>query len=900
VTRPTWNDIQNRAALFSAKWDGESYERGESQSFWSDFLDVFGIDRRRHGGYFEYAVKIDAHRRGFIDMFLPGKLLAEQKSRGRDLNRAKLQALDYLPGIPDPQLPQAIIVCDFQTFQVMNLITRDVVEFDLDNFHKHVKLFAFLLDEEASNIIEESPVNRAAAEAMALLHEQLDGSGYRGHKLELLLVRLVFCHFADDARIFEKGAFETFIKNRTTADGSNLGPLLGKVFEVLNTPPNERNHTLDSDLAALPYINGGLFAETTVMPDFDREMRETLLATATPDWSVVSPAIFGSMFQGVMSDVERHELGAHYTSEKNILRVIQPLFLDALYVEFDKVRKSPKQLASFHEKLARLSFMDPACGCGNFLVITYRELRRLEHRVVDALQKGMVTLTDVRDLLKVRVEQMYGIEIEEFPALIARTALWLTDLQMNLEAGARFGQQYTRIPLTEGAHIHNANALTTPWNDIVPAAELDFILGNPPFNGSRTMVREQKEQVRAVARGIREAGLLDYVAAWYLLAAEYTAANPAIQVAFVSTNSISQGEQPGIIWERLFALGCTINFAHRTFRWSNDARGVAAVHCVVIGFSRTAVKPKQIYSYIDIGGEPVLTIVDRINPYLVDGADTLVRNRQKPISAVPRMSFGNMPADGGNLILSPAERDELLAEDPTAAPYVLPLIGAAEFINGKMRYCLWLEGVSAGAVRSHPQVFERVQKTREVRLVSARPKLADVSSLFAQITQRPDVPFLLVPRHSSENREYVPMGFFPAGNVGHDSCLVIPDADPFHFAVLTSRMHMAWLRAVGGRLKSDYRYSKDIVYNNFVWPASTEAQRLALATGARAILDARAVEPDSTLADLYDPAAMPGSLRKAHHAVDAAVDRLYRMKPFDDDVQRVAHLLELHRETTSS
>jgi hypothetical protein len=320
VTRPTWNDIQNRAALFSAKWDGESYERGESQSFWSDFLDVFGIDRRRHGGYFEYAVKIDAHRRGFIDMFLPGKLLAEQKSRGRDLNRAKLQALDYLPGIPDPQLPQAIIVCGFQTFQVMNLITRDVVEFDLDNFHKHVKLFAFLLDEEASNIIEESPVNRAAAEAMALLHEQLDGSGYRGHKLELLLVRLVFCHFADDARIFEKGAFETFIKNRTTADGSNLGPLLGKVFEVLNTPPNERNHTLDSDLAALPYINGGLFAETTVMPDFDREMRETLLATATPDWSVVSPAIFGSMFQGVMSDVERHELGAHYTSEKHPAR----------------------------------------------------------------------------------------------------------------------------------------------------------------------------------------------------------------------------------------------------------------------------------------------------------------------------------------------------------------------------------------------------------------------------------------------------------------------------------------------------------------------------------------------------------------------------------------------------
>jgi hypothetical protein len=894
MPRPAWNDIESQAAVFAASWAGESHERAEAQTFWSDFLALFGIDRRRHGGYFEYAVRLDAARRGFIDMFLPGKLLAEHKSAGRDLRRAQQQALDYLPGIPDAQLPEAIVVSDFATFQVLNLTSRQLVEFPLTDLPKHVREFAFLLDEETSSYVEESPVNRAAAEQMAALHDALRDTNYRDHKLRLFLVRLVFCNFADDARIFPRGAFEHYLRTRTREDGTDLGPLLGKLFETLNTPEQDRSRVLDADLAALPYINGGLFAEAIPMPDFDRALRAALLKPTEVDWSEVSPAIFGSMFQGVMSEVERHDLGAHYTSEQNILRAIGPLFLDDLYLEFDRVRTSPARLNAFHDKLAQIRVLDPACGCGNFLVITYRELRRLEHRVIDALQKGQPTLVDVRDLLKVAPEQMYGIELEEFPGLIARTALWLTDHQMNLEAGQSFGVAYTRIPLHEGAHIVEGNALTLDWNTVITPNHLTHIVGNPPFNGSRTMLAPQKAELRAVARGLREAGFLDYVAGWYIRAAEYVQQNKTIRFAFVSTNSLTQGEQPGILWSRLWELGCSIAFAHRTFRWRNDARGVAAVHCVIIGI--TADRPgraRPLYSYLDIDEAPILTLVDRINPYLIDSADTdIARTRQTQISGELEMAFGNMAADGGNLILTADQAHDLLDQYPAAGEWVKPFIGAREFLQGGSRYCLWLDGVEPREIRAVPPVYDRVAANRAVRAASARPKLADVAQEFAQITQQPEQPFLLIPRHSSENRDYVPLGLFEAGNIGADSCLVLPDATLFHFGVLQSRMHMAWLRTVSGRLKSDYRYSKDVVYNNFVWPTVNDDDRGAIGDLARDIFDARLAHDGATLADLYDPAVMPRDLRTAHRALDAAVDRAYRKAPFADDVQRVAMLFE--------
>lgn len=895
MARLSWNEIAARAEQFSKEWAGETYEKGESQTFWSEFLQVFGIDRRRAGGYFEYGVKLAGSKYGFIDMFLPGKLVAEQKSAGRDLTKATSQALGYLDGIPDHDLPYQVVACDFQTFQVYDTDTRDTVTFSLSELAKNVRRFSRLIEEKSLRVEEQTPVNREAAERMASLHNQLHSTGFVGHKLELFLVRVVFCLFADDARIFEPSIFENYIRQRTSQDGTDLGPRLGKLFEVLNTPIEQRSSSLDDDLKAFPYINGGLFAETTTMPDFTTTTRMSLIRACRPDWSKVSPAIFGSMFQGVMDEEARHDVGAHYTSEENILRAIKPLFLDDLYLEFDSIKGDKKKLLAFHERLGNLGFLDPACGAGNFLIVAYRELRKLEHRVLLALTKGQAAFSDVTELLKVRVEQFSGIEILESAALIANTALWLTDHQMNLEASNLFGESYARIPLTDGAHIVCANALTTDWESVRAPTHTDYILGNPPFLGSRIMTKGQKDELRAIAMGYHQAGFLDFVVAWYILADRFMAKNPGVEAALVSTNSISQGEQPGIFWPRLLANGQHLNFAHRTFIWTNDARGVAHVHCVIVGFSRKKRPVKQLFHYADGRGEPVLDLVDSISPYLIPGDEYVVTNRQEQISGAPKMAFGNMPADGGHLLLTAPERDELLAVCPAAEPWILPFLGAAEFINGLERYCLWMEGVTATQLKAMTPVYERVAAVKAVREKSARPQLAATPHLFAQRTQSPDKPFLIVPGASSQRRPYVPMAFITDRAVASNACLVIEDATLYDFGVLTSRMHMDWLRTVGGRLKSDYRYSKDVVYNNFVFPHTTEAQRGAVESLAQSILDVRAQHPDDTLAALYDDIAMPADLRAAHAKLDAYVEKLYRATPFESSWARVAHLLALHK-----
>ncbi len=898
MTRPSWNEIRARAANFAAEWEGETYEKGESQSFWADFLNIFGINRRRAGGYFEYAVKLSGGRRGYIDMFLPGRLLAEQKSGGRDLNAARGQAFEYLDGLDDHDLPQAVVLSDFATFQHVDLDTRQVVEFRLEELPDYVRLFAPLVDEQTTSIEETSPVNRQAAERMAELHNRLEAAGYIGHKLELFLVRLVFCLFAEDAGIFDPKQFRDYIRNRTAEDGTDTGLRLTKLFEVLNTDHEDRSDLLDEDLKAFPYVNGGLFAENTPAPDFDANLRLALLLASQPDWHKVSPAIFGAMFQGVMDGDDRHDLGAHYTSEENILRVIKPLFLDNLYAEFEKARaskNSAQALDAFHDKLARLTFLDPACGSGNFLIVAYRELRRLELKVIEAKAKQS-TIVVLESDLRVRVEQFYGIEIDEFPVQIARTAMWLTDHQMNIEAGRAIGHEYSRLPLTEGAHIVHANALTTDWSSVVTPEDLHFIFGNPPFLGSRTMDKGQKADLRAVAKGYPQAGFLDFVTAWYILADRMMAQNPAIEAAFVSTNSISQGEQPGILWPKLYANGNHITFAHRTFRWMNAARGVAAVHCVIVGFARTARTPALLFDYPDIAGEPVLDLVESISPYLIAGDEFVVSNRQEQISGAPRMAFGNMPADGGHLLLGEAEKEELIRAEPLAKEWILPCLGAQELIQGKRRYALWLEGITPAQLRSMPRVSARVAAVRSVRLDSARPELADTPHLFAQRTQSPDESVLVIPSVSSERRDYVPMELLTPGTVVTNLCLAIPGAPAELFALLTSRMHMDWLRVVGGRLKSDLRYSKDVVYNNFVLPPVDEGQRATLAELGQSILNARALYPDSTLADLYDPTTMPSELRKAHSANDDYVDRLYRDQGFTSPDERVALLLDLVKE----
>lgn len=899
MARLSWSEIAARTAAFADRWEGETYEKGEAQSFWTEFLEAFGVDRRRAGGYFEYAVKLNTKRQGFVDVFLPGKLLVEHKSHGRDLHAATSQALGYLDGLDDHDLPEAIIACDFERFTHRDLRTGETTEFTLSELKDNVRLFGPLIEQPSLKVEEQNPVSLDAAERMAMLHRDIQATGFTGHALEVFLVRLVFCLFADDSRIFEPGQFHNYIANRTQIDGSDLGPRLRRLFEVLNTPPASRSTALDPELAAFEYVNGGLFSEDLPVPDFTSEARQSLLHASAVDWSKVSPAIFGGLFQGVMDDEARHDLGAHYTSEQNILRVIKPLILDPLYAELETALayKQPKRrltaLAALHDRIAQLRILDPACGSGNFLVIAYRELRRLEHRIMESSLRN-TTLVDVGDFLKVRVEQFAGIEIDDFAAEVARTALWLTDHQMNLEASERMGTSYARIPLTDGPHIVRGNALALDWNDVVPAEELDYIVGNPPFLGSRVMSKVQKAEIRAVAKGFRTPGFLDYVAAWYILADQMLARNPSIEVALVSTNSIAQGEQPSIIWGPLLERGNTITFAHRTFEWTNGARGVARVHCVVIGFTRTPRSGKRsLFHYPDLRGEPVLELVDNIGPYLTAGGNYVVGNRSKQISGGPDMRFGNMPADGGALILSADERADILAKYPEAEPWIRPYLGAHEFIRRTHRYCLWLDGVSPGAIARVPPVYDRVRRCREIRAMSSRPQLADAPALFAQRTQDPRTPFLLIPAVSSEKRQYVPIAFFEGGQVAANSCMVISDAPAWLGTLLTSRMHMDWLRLVGGRLKSDLRYSRDVVYNNFPFPRLTDEQRAKLGELWGEIEQVRALYPNDGFDVLYDPTLMPPELRAAHRIIDMYVDRLYSPGGFDSSVARTEALLSL-------
>ena len=911
MTNISWNEIQDRAAEFASKWQGETYEKGESQSFWSDFLSIYGVDRRRHGAFFEYAIKKGSGKQGFIDMFWPGKLLAEQKSGGKDLAKAGIQAYEYLETMPDHDLPEAVVVSDFATFQFIHLDTREKVEFKLEDLPKHVKLFGFLINQASKHLAEESPVNRQAAESMANLHNQLRDDNYEGHDLEVLLVRLVFCMFADDSGIFDHGVLQDYLLNRTSEDGSDLGPRLMQIFEALNTPVEQRQSSLDETIASLPYVNGGLFAEPLRTPYFTSAMRSELLIAMRLDWSKVSPAIFGSMFQGVMDEKERRNLGAHYTSEKNILRVIKPLFLDDLYAEFAVAnaagpRKKFEELRKLQDKIADLKFLDPACGCGNFLVITYRELRKLEHKIVAILAKNI----DQQDMfasagegvgsLKVNVDQMYGIEIEEFPSLIAQTALWLTDHQMNMEYSHQSGRMFKRLPLTTSATIVNESALTIDWKEVIAPDNLDYILGNPPFLGKQYQTKEQKEAFAEVWSGVNGAGVLDFVTAWHKKAAEYIQ-NTNIRVALVSTNSVSQGEQVGILWNELYSKGVQLDFAHRTFKWNNDAKGIAAVHCVIEGFSARGISQKRIFDYPDIKGEPIESFAQNINPYLVDAQSVTLQKRRKPLCDIPEMSYGSMPNDGGNLLLSQAEVGDLIQHEPEARKWVYRFVMGNEFINSISRYCLWLVDISPQELRNLPLVAGRIQAVRETRLASTRlatQGLATTPSLFGEIRQ-PSSRYLAIPCVSSENRDYIPIDFLDADVIAGNKVFTVQNANLYTFGILTSRIHMAWMRTVAGRLKSDYNYTNQLVYNNFIWPETSEAQKAEISNLAQNILDTRAEFPDASLADLYDPLTMPPSLAKAHKTLDKAVDKLYGDKSFASDADRVALLFERYQKAAS-
>lgn len=889
----SWNEIRDRAVAFSKEWSRDESEEAEAKSFLDAFFEVFGISRRRVASFEKKVKKIDG-KDGYVDLLWRGVLLVEFKSKGKDLDRAYTQATGYFPGIKERDLPRYILVCDFARFRLYDLETNEQTQFPLKDFYKHIRLFGFVAGYQAHAIKPEDPANIKAAELMGKLHDQLKAVGYDGHPLELYLVRLLFCVFADDTSIFERNQFQEYIEAKTAEDGHDIGHHLSGLFHTLNTAPERRLKTLDEHLAAFPYVNGRLFEETLPPAAFDAKMRNALLQCSVLDWSRISPAIFGSLFQSVMVEDARRSLGAHYTTEQNILKVIHPLFLDSLWEEFAKVKGNKPKLVEFHKRLAALKFLDPACGCGNFLVITYRELRLLELRILRELHAGKTAFLDVSQIVWVDVDQFYGIEIEEFPAQIAQVALWMVDHQMNMQISEEFGHYFRRLPLTKAPNIVRGNALTTDWKTVIPPDRLHYILGNPPFGGAKFMNDPQRQEMAAIFHDTRNSGLLDYVSAWYRLAADYMSGNPAIRTAFVSTNSITQGEQVGVLWPDLLRRGVRINFAHRTFQWTSEASGRAAVHCVIIGFALEDEPKKNLFYYDNIRSDPHRLAVSRINPYLVDGPDVTLVNRENPLCHVPSIGIGNKPIDGGHYLFTPDEKAAFVAKEPLAVPYFRRWMGAEEFLNGIERWCLWLGDCPPADLRRMPQAMARVDAVRAHRLASKSAptrKLAATPTRF-HVENIPTEPFLVIPEVSSERRPYLPIGFLQPDTLASNKLRVFRAATPYHFGILSSIMHMAWMRYVTGRLKSDYQYSVSIVYNNFPWPTPTVKQQDAVSKSAEGVLAARLKFPGSSLADLYDPLSMPPELSSAHQVLDRAVDAAYGKTSFPSEMERVAFLFE--------
>ena len=911
--RLSWNEIRARAADFAREWADAAYEKGETQSFYNDFFEVFGVRRRTVARYEEHVRRL-GNTAGFIDLFWPGVLLVEQKSAGRDLAVARDQAGTYFDALPERDRPRYQLLCNFQTFELLDRDEREETHFALADLPRHVEQFGFILGVQRRTFRDQDPVNIEASELIARLHDALKASGYDGHDLELFLVRTVFCLFADDTGIFEpRDIFLQFIEERTAPDGADLGPWMARLFQVLNTSAKRRSRALDEDLAHFPHVNGELFAEPLRIPDFDAAMREALLDAGQFDWTAISPAIFGALFQSVLEPADRRAQGAHYTTEKNILKVIEPLFLDNLRAEFRRLQarqdsRSLADLQKFCGRLGALRLFDPACGCGNFLIIAYRELRALEIEVLRemAARTGAAQLAlDVRSV--VDVDQFYGIEIGEFPARIAATALWMMDHIMNNRLSLEFGQTYARIPIEKSPHIHHADALEIDWADVLPPNECSYVFGNPPFGGSKFQSSNQRAQVRRVAALGGSGGTLDYVAAWFIRAGDYVQqAQPAAgarppRIGFVATNSITQGEQVAQLWPLLLdRRRLEIAFAHRTFAWGSDARGKAHVHVVIIGLDAAdhAPREKRLFAYEDINGEPLEGGHAVITPYLFDGGalanpHLVVREEGRSINGLGQLITGSKPIDDGHYIFKAEEQSALLESDPDAAMFLRPFVGAREYLQGGARWILALHDAAPDALARLPLVRERIAAVRAYRRASkSKPtqQLADTPTLY-HVNVLPTAPFLVLPEVSSERREYLPIGWLDPPAIPSNKLRLLPNATLTDFALLTSAMHMAWMRAVTGRLESRYMYSVGVVYNTFPTPPGfADADTTALDPLAQAVLDARAAHAGATLADLYDPDLMPPNLRKAHHALDRAVDRLYRRQRFASERDRAEHL----------
>ncbi len=914
MTTLSWEEIEDRAANFKKIWEKQKgAERQQAQNFIRDFLSVFGIENPMdNDGEFEHKCPKEVGDDGYIDYFLPQKLVVEMKSKGKDLGKAFEQVKDYVFHLPADEMPELVLVCDFDKFELYHRTTAEHVSFRLKDIRRYVRHFANIAGYETQRIYDEQlEVNIQAAVKMAKIHDALKLFGYEGHELEVYLVRLLFCMFAEDTGIFPKDAFLNYNEN-SKDNGSDLSERIGKLFEFLDMPPDIRakRTKLAADLLQFGYVDGGLFSELLHTPDFDEKMRQTLIDCCKFDWSKISPAIFGSMFQGIMDPEERREIGAHYTSEENILKVINPLFIDDLWAEFERVKSTPKKLEEFHEKIASLRILDPACGCGNFLITTYKELRRLELEIIKMKYPSRQRLLDVSPLIKVSIEQFYGIEILEFPCEVARTGMWLVEHLMNREVGEWFGMAYADLPLKRSAHIYCENALRRNWQELLKddkdysdILKFDYIIGNPPYvgygfqkkqNDLQTTTQSDDMQhvyVDETGKPYPSSGKIDYVAAWFFKASQLCE-NSRTKAGFVSTNSITQGDQVAPVWKPLIErFHIHIDFAYRTFKWSNEGIKKAAVHCVIIGFSGSKnIKTKRV-----IFDNNQKISVTKINPYLVEADDIVIERRKTSLCHQIEMETGNRPADGGHLIIEADDYEDFINKEPSSIKYIKRLTGSDEYINNIKRYCLWLVGVKPSELRQMPEVMKRIDACRNDRLKGApdRQKLAETPTLFRE-TKNPES-YILIPRVSSEKRKYIPMGFLDDSIIPTDAATIIPNATLYHFGILTSSVHMAWMRAVCGRLKSDYRYSKDIVYNNFPWPDLTgkwgvgsgkikpnetpdlykKRMEARISLCSEEILHIRDSYPESSLADLYDPLTMPPDLLKAHKALDKAVMELY-------------------------
>lgn len=872
------NEIRARATEFAREFRDASRENADAQSFWTEFFAVFGVKARRVGSFERPAKNLfTASGGGRIDFLWKGVVLVEHKSRGEDLDRAATQARDYFTGLKDHELPRFVLVSDFARIRLYDLEQGTEEEFALRDLPRHIGRFGFISGYTTRRALPSNPVDGEAAEALGKLHDLLEDDGFTGRALDVWMVRVLFCLFADSAGIFEPGIFRDLIERRTAEDGNDLGGWMTRLHRVLATAEPRRQKSLDESLAAFPYVNGRLFDDVVEEPATNAAMREALLDACRVDWSRVSPAIFGSLFQSIKDRKERRKGGEHYTTEENILKCLEPLFLDGLRAQLAAAGSHPDKLDALLARLRRIRLFDPACGCGNFLVVGYRELRRIELEVLRR-RYGADAPGEVVALIQsnVNVDQMFGIEVEDWPAQIAQVALWMTDHQMNRALSEEFGTLRLRLPLTTAPRILIGNALREDWAAwCAPGADV-YCVGNPPFIGHQYRSAAQQADMHLVWGREGKVNRLDYVTCWHLKATQWMKAGDRAESCFVSTNSICQGEQVGTLWGALLQRGVRIRFAHRTFQWTSEARGKAAVHCVIIGFSLREPGECFIFDYATPRSEAVRIVAKRVNPYLVDAADVLLPSRTKAPPGLPQLKKGSQPTDGGHLILTNTERAELVFLEPGARAWLRRYGGGEELLNGGWRWCLWLKDISPTQLKALKLVQKRVAAVGAARLASPTAEVreaADTPSLFTQDRQ-PSRRYLAIPEVSSETRRFIPMRFLPPSVVASNKIQMVVDASPYHFGILSSTMHMAWVRAVSGRLKSDISYAPS-VYNNFPWPQPTPAQTEQIRLAGFGIMKARTAHRGTSLADLYNPVAMPPNLVAAHRKLDQAVDAAY-------------------------